>query len=253
MFAEVTMKKFIESAAKKELSPNEKLIKLNPVSVTNTTERRALNTGRGLRTGIYEQNYAALSIERRPEKMIYDICSRLHNGGFTYKNWISCDLEGKKVMLNNALSIMAQETHLPREIGEQLQLRFDTLESANGETNIFIRHFPETNQYMIINTPTITFNENVISNENFVKNLGTLFHECLHIMQQTATIEPFQYNADVVYWKDNMTRFGAYNNGSLTSYYSSPMEAYAHAQTGLFEKMYTGMMIDLENMKRRAG
>lgn len=259
MFIETAIASSLEHRLKKELNPNEKLLKqasvgfpevrMNEADVSITVNPFAPQNAMMPVLG-YSPYNAALAFERRPEKMAFDVCSRLIEGGFNYQNWVLCDIEGKKEMLKNALEIMSQEMLIPYQFSN-INLEFKKLEKANGEMVPFLRFKPGTNQYEIIGSPTIRINTDVISDENFTQNMGTLFHEMLHIMQYAASIEPIPYTDDVAYWRDNIARRELYNGEGYTPYITSPIEAYAHAQTELFEKTLLGMLDDINKGYRR--
>ncbi|MBR3975735.1 MAG: hypothetical protein IKJ88_07750 [Clostridia bacterium] len=252
MFIETAIGSSLECVLQKELKPYERLLKQASVNLAEirmhetdaTTVDPSFDYLSGERAVLgYNPFDAALAFERRPEKMAFDICSRLIKGGFNYQNWSACDIEGKKEMLKNALEIMSQEMLVPYQYGD-IELKFENLEDCSG----FAAHsliFTETDSYHIAETPTITLDIDKITNENFVKNMETLFHEMLHVMQYAATLEPVPYTDDVVFWRDNIVREELYDGEGYTPYITSPIEAYAHAQTELFRKTYLGMLNDI--------
>lgn len=258
MFVETAIASSLEHRLKKELNPNEKLLKqvsvgfpevrMNEAAVSIMVNPFAPSTAMVPTIG-YNPYDAALAFERRPEKMAFDVCSRLIEGGFNYESWIFSDIEGKKEMLKNALEIMSQELMVPYQCGE-IELKFEDLEDCNGVTDHSLV-LDGAGSYRITETPTITLDIDKITNENFIQNMGTLFHEMLHVMQYAAALEPVPYTDDVIYWRDNIVRRELYDGKGYTPYITSPLEAYAHAQTELFEKTYLGMLDDIDKGYRR--
>lgn len=186
----------------------------------------------------------ALSLERRPEKMAYDVSARLINNGFTCENWTKCDVEGKSAMLKNALEIMAQEMMVPYNFGSiDLKIK-DIAGNYEGITWHSILVNGNRTNYALTEVPNIEIDTSLVTDENFTKCIVTLYHEMIHVMQYAAGLEAVPYSQEVAYWRDNIINQERYKGNGYTSYYTSPIESYAHAQDGLFLKVFTGMLAD---------
>lgn len=178
-----------------------------------------------------------VGVERRPEKLTRDVVARLYQNDLTQWHWARANQQERLNMLRTAADIMAQEMLLPAEVREKLQVKVDNLgDGVNGATNKFV-HIDDNKKASITSAPTITLSQQRMMDDNCVNAFSTLFHEMNHVMQFVSVTEDTPWTENVEYWRENIENYVG-GSGSYIDYVTGPMEAYAHAQTALFEKVY---------------
>lgn len=175
--------------------------------------------------------------ERRPEQLTRDVVSRMYKSGLTEKEWKKAGSSERLDMLQKAADIMAQEMLLPQDIRSQLEVCAKKLpDDTGGETNRFIS-IKDGDRAVAVKKPVIEINKVKLQKASCTEAYSTLFHEMNHVMQQVSITESSPWTENVEYWRDNLQNYADGDSGYI-DYVTGSLEAYAHAQQALFEKVY---------------
>ena len=182
------------------------------------------------------RDWNTVRTERRPEKVVKDVSKRLVHEGYTPEAWNRADVSEREALIRKAADVMSQEMLLPQEIREQIRIEYKELSNAYGETNVFIEPVEGSNTFRITGNPVITLDKNRLKTASGIENLGTLFHEMTHVLQEVSVTERRPWTENVSYWKKSIKEYGPFTTWS--EYVTAPLEAYTHANTALFKKVY---------------
>lgn len=197
----------------------------------------------------------AVALERNPSKLCRDISHRMLENyeAFGPAAWQRADVQGRQVMMGRMLKIFGEELELPREVQKRLTLETAALDERTlGATNLFVRL--EKGGELVVDervNPTITLNSALLSEgATFDQAMETLFHESLHVLQQSSVTESggrILESAHQELWRNEIeeacrTNMGNVAGQNFEEYITSEMEAYPHAYDDYLVEVYNACL-----------
>jgi len=249
-----TLEKGVEKSVKKGVEKNifEDIAKFSETTAEkNILERKYNELQKFMRDTESRQKLETLKFERRPENLTKDIVTRMYQDGLTPESWQRANYNERYEMLRKAADIMSQEMMIPDSVRSRLMLDVDQLEgNCNGATNKFITELPD-GEIVMSDIPMVTIDVDRILLYDSSKAYTTLFHEMVHVLEEASVLENELWSEDVKYWKDDILSYKGVPAKNV-DYFTGAMEATAHMQDGLFEKVYLGKYQDNQNELKKA-